>query len=75
MPQYETTKAIGCGETKVTHKRLSPRHTPHSLLQHSTVSYCPLVLDFRVTVSTTQEMTQNARIMAFCILFGKQENM
>lgn len=41
---YKTTKEIGCAETKVTHKSLSPEHTPHSLLHHSTVSYCPLVL-------------------------------
>lgn len=47
----KNTKEIGCAETKVTHKSLSPEHTPHSLLHHSTVSYCPLVLQKRVTVS------------------------
>lgn len=52
---YETTKEIGCAETKVTHKSLSPEHTPHSLLHHSTVSYCPLVLQIRVTVSTLMQ--------------------
>lgn len=41
---YKTTKEIGNAETKVTHKSLNPEHTPHSLLHHSTVSYCPLVL-------------------------------